>query len=89
MTLISHRFGTSNGVSLLLSLLAVNLGVTVVTGWAFGIAALKSVLPGLVHRQTGELRTVFQGRAEIGPVLAPAQSSASTGGIRCRIKFKS
>jgi len=48
MTLPLHRFRASRVVALLLSLLVMAIGVTVLIGWAFDIAALKTVFPGLV-----------------------------------------
>ena len=48
MTITSHRSDFFQGVALLMSLLVVALGASVLIGWAFDIAALKSVFPGLV-----------------------------------------
>jgi PAS domain S-box-containing protein len=47
MTLPLHRYRTFHGLALHLGLLAAALGASVLLGWTFDIAALKSVFPGL------------------------------------------
>jgi PAS domain S-box-containing protein len=48
MILTLHKFRVFPGVALWLGLLVVALGVLVLIGWTFDVAALKTVFPGLV-----------------------------------------
>ena len=68
-----HKDGTFQKVTLLLSLLVASIGASVLAGWAFNIAELKSIFPGLVTMKVNTALGMMLGGSALALLAARKQ----------------